>query len=140
MNRLEQFQGFAAYAAFDFHVMLLNICGCTAASLSLSWRMPQRTFKGTCTLCGASVDKRRSTAHYITCAPAHDLPTGRHADLLRIRVGAVGAAEYWLDVEAGAGAALSNLDAFLRRATTVRSYAVRTRRTTSAATRRSCPL
>jgi len=95
--------------------MLLNICGCTAASLSLSWRMPQRTFKGTCTLCGASVDKRRSTAHYITCAPAHDLPTGRDADLLIIRVGAVGAAEYWLDVEAGAGAALSNLDAFLRR-------------------------
>jgi len=89
--------------------------------------MPQRTFKGTCTLWGANVDKRRSTAHYITCARAHDLPTGRDADLLIIRVGAVGAAEYGLDVEAGAGAALSNLDAFLRRARTVRSYAMRTR-------------
>jgi hypothetical protein len=77
--------------------------------------MPQRTFKGTCALCGASVDKRRSAAHYIACAPAHDAPTGRDADLLIFRVGAVGAAEYWLDIEAGTAAALSKLDAFLRR-------------------------
>ena len=76
--------------------------------------MPQRPFKGTCALCGASVDKRRSAAHYTACALAHDVPTGRQADLLIVRVGAVGAAEYWLDVEVEAGAGLSKLDAFLR--------------------------
>jgi hypothetical protein len=76
--------------------------------------MPQRTFKGTCALCGASVDKRRSAAHYIACAPAHDVPTGREADLLIVRIGAVGATEYWLDIEAETGAGLSKLDAFLR--------------------------
>jgi hypothetical protein len=76
--------------------------------------MPQRTFKGTCALCGASVDKRRSAAHYMACARAHDVPTGREADLLIVRIGAVGATEYWLDVEAETGAGLSKLDAFLR--------------------------
>ena len=34
--------------------------------------MPSRTFKGTCALCGASVDKRRSAAHYLACAPARE--------------------------------------------------------------------
>jgi len=76
--------------------------------------MPQRSFKGTCALCGTTVDKRRSAAHYNTCAPAHGDATGRDAELVVLRVGAVGAPEYWLDVEADAGAALSKLDAFLR--------------------------
>jgi hypothetical protein len=77
--------------------------------------MRQRTFKGICALCGASVDKRRSAAHYLACAPAHDAPSGRETDLLIFRVGAVGGAEYWLDVETDTAAALSKLDAFLRR-------------------------
>jgi len=77
--------------------------------------MPQRTFKGTCALCGASVDKRRSAAHYVACAPTYDVQTGREADLVTLRVGAAGAAGYWIDVEAEAGAALAKLDAFLRR-------------------------
>jgi hypothetical protein len=76
--------------------------------------MPRRTFEGNCALCGATVDKRRSAAHYTACAPAHDASTGREADLLIFRVGAVGAPEYWLDLEADAAAALSRLDAFLR--------------------------
>lgn len=77
--------------------------------------MPQRTFKGTCALCAIGVDKRRSSAHHATCAPAHDGATGRDADLVTLRVTALGAPEYWLDVEAEAGATLSKLDAFLRR-------------------------
>src|SRR5580704_11442348 len=76
--------------------------------------MPQRGFKGTCALCGASVDKRRSAAHYTACGPAHDIPTGREAELLIIRIRAVAAGKYWLDVEVEAGAGLSKLDAFLR--------------------------
>jgi hypothetical protein len=73
------------------------------------------TFKGTCALCPIGVDKRRSSAHHGTCAPAHDGATGRDADLVTLRVTALGAPEYWLDVEAEAGAILSKLDAFLRR-------------------------
>jgi len=76
--------------------------------------MTQRTFKGTCALCGASVDKRRSAGHYVTCAPAHESRTGFDADLVILRIGAAGASEYWLDVEADGGAALSKLDTFLR--------------------------
>lgn len=77
--------------------------------------MPQRSFKGTCALCATNVDKRRSSVHYTTCAAAHDIGTGRDADLVILRVVAMGAPAYWLDVEAAAGAALSTLDAFLRR-------------------------
>jgi len=76
--------------------------------------MRQRTFKGTCELCGTSVDKRRSVAHHSACAAAHDVDTSRGADLVTLRITAVGAHEYWLDAEADAGAALSKLDTFLR--------------------------
>ena len=76
--------------------------------------MRQRTFKGTCALCGASVDKRRSSVHCGTCAAAHDVDAAGDADLVTLRITALGASEYWLDVEAVAGAALSKLDAFLR--------------------------
>ena len=80
----------------------------------VSWRRPQRTFKGTCALCETAVDKRRSAAHHSGCAPAHDPDTGRRTDLVSLRITAVGAAEYWLDVEAATDAALSKLDSFLR--------------------------
>lgn len=76
--------------------------------------MRQRTFKGTCALCGASIDKRRSSVHCGTCAAAHDVDAAGDTDLVTLRITAVGASEYWLDVEAVAGAALSKLDAFLR--------------------------
>jgi hypothetical protein len=76
--------------------------------------MPPRTFKGTCALCGVRVDKRRSAAHYGICAPAHRIEARRDADLVILRVGAAGAPEYWLDVEAQTTAALSALDDFLR--------------------------
>jgi hypothetical protein len=76
--------------------------------------MPQRTFKGSCALCASSVDKRRSSGHYTTCAPVHDVGTGRDADLATLRVAALGAPAYWLDVEAEVHSALSKLDAFLR--------------------------
>src|SRR5260370_16613688 len=76
--------------------------------------MPRRAVNGPCALCGTSVAKRRRAAHCTACAPAHDIPTGREADLLIVRVGAVGAAEYWLDVEVETGAGLSKLDAFFR--------------------------
>ena len=76
--------------------------------------MPQRTFKGTCALCGASIDKRRSAVHHGICAAAHDVDTARAGDLLTFRITAMGAREYWLDVEADAAAALSKLDRFLR--------------------------
>ena len=76
--------------------------------------MRQRTFKGTCALCGTSVDKRRSAAHHCTCAAAHDVHNSRGADLVTLRIAAVGAPEYWLDAEADAGAVLSRLDTFLR--------------------------
>jgi hypothetical protein len=82
--------------------------------LALSWRMLKRSFKGTCALCGASVDKRRSAVHCGTCAGAHDVDATRSAHLVTLRIAAVGASEYWLDAEADAGAALSKLDAFLR--------------------------
>ena len=76
--------------------------------------MPQRTFKGTCALCGASVDKRGSAVHHSTCAAAHDGAALRVAELVTLRITAMGAPEYWLDVEADAGAALAKLDTFLR--------------------------
>lgn len=76
--------------------------------------MRQRTFKGTCALCGTSVDKRRSAAHHCTCAAARDVDNSRGADLVTLRIAAVGAPEYWLDAEADAGAALLRLDTFLR--------------------------
>ena len=76
--------------------------------------MPQRSFKGTCALCGDSVDKRRSAGHHGTCAAAHDVDHSPAADLLTLRVTAVGASAYWLDIEADAAAALSTLDTFLR--------------------------
>jgi len=77
--------------------------------------MPPHAFTGTCALCGVRVDKRRTAAHYTSCAPAHDVESVRDADLLMLRVGAVGAPGYWLDVEVETTAALSKLDAFLRR-------------------------
>lgn len=76
--------------------------------------MLKRSFKGTCALCGASVDKRRSAVHCGTCASAHDVAASPDADLVTLRITAVGASEYWLDAETDAGAALSKLDAFLR--------------------------
>jgi hypothetical protein len=76
--------------------------------------MLQRTFKGTCALCGASVNKRRSAGHHGPCAAAHEVGQSRAATLLTFRVTAAGAPEYWLDIEADAAAALSKLDAFLR--------------------------
>ena len=65
-------------------------------------------------MCGTSVDKRRSAVHYGTCAAAHDVDKARAAELVTLRITAVGAPGYWLDVEADAAAALSKLDAFLR--------------------------
>jgi len=76
--------------------------------------MPQRTFKGTCALCGTAVDKRRSAVHYSACAAAHEVDTARGADLVVLRITAVGAPQYWLDAEADAAAVLSKLDTFLR--------------------------
>lgn len=76
--------------------------------------MRQRTFKGTCALCGTSVDKRRSAAHHGTCAAAHDVEALGVTDLVTLRITATGAPEYWLDAEADAGAALAKLDTFLR--------------------------
>jgi hypothetical protein len=76
--------------------------------------MPKRSFKGTCALCGTSIDKRRSVSHIAACAAAHDVGQSRATDLLTFRITAAGAPEYWLDIEADAAAALSKLDAFLR--------------------------
>lgn len=76
--------------------------------------MARTALKGTCALCGTSIDKRRVTAHLDTCAPADDVASGRPRQLLILRIGALGAPEYWLDVEADADAALSKLDTFLR--------------------------
>ena len=76
--------------------------------------MPQRSFKGTCALCGVSVDKRRSADHHGACAAAHDVDHSRAANVLTLRVTAVGAPAYWLDIEANAAAALSTVDRFLR--------------------------
>src|SRR5262245_1625557 len=76
--------------------------------------MPPRTFKGTCALCGTTVDKRRSALHYSDCAAAHDVDKAHAADLVTLRVTAVGAPGYWLDVDADSAAALSKLDRFLR--------------------------
>lgn len=59
--------------------------------LAISWRMPQRNFKGTCALCGTSVDKRRSALHYGTCAAADDVTKARAADLVTLRITVVGA-------------------------------------------------
>jgi hypothetical protein len=82
--------------------------------VALSWRVPKRSFKGTCALCGTGVDKGRSVGHSGTCAAAHDVGQSRATDLLTFRITAVGAPEYWLDIEADAEAALSKLDTFLR--------------------------
>ena len=48
--------------------------------------MPLRTFKGTCTLCGASVDKRLGAVHHIGCAPAHDIQTGREGGSAAVKM------------------------------------------------------
>jgi hypothetical protein len=96
VNRLARSERLAARATLGLHCHAPERMSARKKErVPLSWRMPQRTFKGTCALCGASVDKRRSAAHYTACAPAHDVPTGREADLLIVRLGAVGAAEYW---------------------------------------------
>lgn len=77
--------------------------------------MARRAFKGTCALCGTGVTRARAAAHLKTCAPAHEGRSGPVRHLLALRVTAVGAPVYWLDIEADADAALSKLDAFLRR-------------------------
>ena len=60
------------------------------------------------------MDKRRAAAHLDLCAPTHDADTGKIDTLLRFKIGQTGAPEYWLFVEARAGATLSGLDTFLR--------------------------
>ena len=117
-DRFKRPQGFTARAAFAVlaHVRLTESRATSfdERRLAISWRMRQRTFKGTCALCGASVDKRRSAAHHSTCAAAHEVGRLARTDLVTLRITAVGAPEYWLDAEADAGAALSKLDTFLR--------------------------
>jgi hypothetical protein len=76
--------------------------------------MPPRSFKGTCALCSARIDRRHGRVHFDACAPAHDLEAGPPAELVTFRISALGARVYWLDVEAAAGARLSKLDGFLR--------------------------
>jgi hypothetical protein len=61
--------------------------------------------------------QRRQTSQRLssqTCAAAHDIEQSRAGNLLIFRITAVGAPDYWLDVEADAAAALSKLDTFLR--------------------------
>lgn len=70
---------------------------------------------GTCLLCAAAVARRSAAIHLDDCAPSHDAAAGAPETVLRFRIGAVGASEYWLDVEARASAALSSLDTLLRR-------------------------
>jgi len=51
-------------------------------------------------------DHDSAAAHYTICAPAHDAESGRDAELVTLRVGAAGAPDYWLDVEAQTTVAL----------------------------------
>ena len=76
--------------------------------------MPRTALKATCALCGASVGKRQVAKHVAGCAPAHDVTSGSERELVGLRVGALGAPEYWLELEAAAQAPLARLDDFLR--------------------------
>jgi len=76
--------------------------------------MPRTATTATCALCTATLTKRRAAAHFVECAPAHDVSAGPVKTIVRLRVEALGATEYWLDVEARADATLTSLDDFFR--------------------------
>ena len=65
-------------------------------------------------MCGASVGKRQVARHLADCAPAHDATAGPERRLVRLRVCAYRAPEYWLEIEASARSPLARLDDFLR--------------------------
>ncbi len=75
--------------------------------------MPANTSMGTCDLCGTTGRKAEMARHVVACAAERDAgaPT---EPLLHVRIEAAGAPEYWLHVEARAGATLQQLDALLR--------------------------
>jgi hypothetical protein len=70
---------------------------------------------GACDLCGAIITRRKSRAHFATCAPAHDSLTGDGQALVHLQAAAPGLPAYWLDLEVRIKERLEALDAFLRR-------------------------
>jgi len=75
--------------------------------------MPQRTSKGPAPCAGPASTSVAALFTY-GCAAAHDVDKARAAERVTLRITAVGAPVYCLDVEADAAAALSKLDTFLR--------------------------
>jgi hypothetical protein len=75
--------------------------------------MPANTSLGACELCGKSGRKAAMARHVVACAVEHD-GGGPTEPLVHVRIEAVGAPQYWLHVETGAGASLQQLDALLR--------------------------
>jgi len=73
-----------------------------------------RAGPGACELCGHEATKAQMSRHLASCAPQHDV-SGTAEPVVQIRVEARGAPEYWLLVEGYSRAALSQLDALLRR-------------------------
>jgi hypothetical protein len=91
------FQWLAAYTARGFH---------TDAPETFTFsRNRGRDLR---TLCNRRREAPQLCA-FTTCAPAQDVTNGRDADLVTLGVIALGAPEYWLDVEAEAGATLSKI-------------------------------
>jgi len=56
-----------------------------------------------------------ASKHLDACAPLHDVASGGVESVGRFRVIAIGAPQYWIDVEARMSATLSSLDNLLRR-------------------------
>lgn len=75
---------------------------------------PHRQSHGICALCGYRAAKAAMARHLTVCIPAHDVVGAAPARLFRLRVEALEAPLYWLDVEIKAGARLRALDQFLR--------------------------
>ena len=76
--------------------------------------MPRTATTATCALCATTLTKRQVAAHFSDCAPAHDASSGPIKTLVRLRVEALGAPQYWLEIEAKADSTLTSLDTILR--------------------------
>lgn len=76
--------------------------------------MTRTTARGTCALCGYRSSKAGITRHLKSCPSAHDGTQGRPAKLFHLRAEDAESPLYWLDLEVKKGAALADLDAFLR--------------------------
>jgi hypothetical protein len=69
---------------------------------------------GICDLCGKRTTKAAMTRHLGSCLAEHEPSRGKPTRLFRLRIEDAYSPVYWMDVEMESGAALEELDDFLR--------------------------